>query len=458
MFNSLKSYFCSDEELKKQKTLSSSHLEWPKGEKGLIRINEELELAMVTDLEPVCYFTHGKERILYSKAVTFENTEAVTFYKPVSIPDGFFALGHYNQYTRKQHTGAYILVARPLGDNTPLSLPLRYKLLQIFTVHKLILWEPVPPMGYRALGYVVTTLSTGLTGLVPDLNLVRCVREDLTFDVQVTSHPSSPFTIQANAVPLKQFYNYSKTSHLFNFGCLINSNFQSTMPNLDQVKALIHHYGPRVYFHPDELYLPSSVPWFLKNRAHQDTFVKHGCLETAEVYVYVKPAVGGTFTDFDMWLFFPFKGPHMSTLKLFNFNIEMINKMVGEHVGHWEHFTVRISNLDGHLWMLYFPGLRESGKSGVEASCLEFVEGTNKPIVYSSKFRHTSFPNAGSYIQGRPTKLGIGVMDHVGKSDMFIDASKKYHIIGVEHLGDGVVVEPGWVRELRPEKIPGHLT
>ncbi|PWA52781.1 hypothetical protein CTI12_AA451130 [Artemisia annua] len=134
-----------------------------------------------------------------------------------------------------------------------------------------------------------------------------------------------------------------------------------------------------------------------------------------------------------------------------------MNKKVGEHVGHWERFTLRISNFDSHLWMVYFPFLRESGKSGVEASCLEFVEGTNKPIVYSSKFRHASFPKAGLYIQGGPTKLGIGVMDHVGKSDMFIDASKKYQIIGAEYLGDGVVVEPGWMRELRPEKINSHL-
>ncbi|GJZ03209.1 vacuolar protein sorting-associated protein 62 [Tanacetum coccineum] len=285
--------------------------------------------------------------------------------------------------------------------------------------HNLLIWEPIPPMGYRALGYVVTTHSNIMDAVVPDLKLV---------------------------------------SHVFNFGCLINSNFQATMPNLDQVKALIHHYGPRVYFHPDEVYLPSSVPWFLKNRADQDTFVRQGCLETVEVYVHVKPAVGGTFTDFDMWLFFPFKGPDTSTLKLFNFNIEMINKMVGEHVGHWEHFTLRISNFDGHLWMLYFPVLKETDKLGVEASCLKFVKGTNKSIVYSSKFRHTTFPNDGSYIQGRPTKLGIRVMDHAGKSDMFIDTSKKYKIIGTEYLGDGVVVEPGWMRKLRPEKIPGHLT
>lgn len=431
------------------------------GEKGIIRINGELELAVVTDLEPVCSFT-PENKTSYDKVVTYNNTEPVTFYKPVSIPDGFFAFGHYNQNTSKQHRGAYILVARPLGDNTPLKLPLRYKLIQMFIQHNFLVWEPVPPIGYRALGYVVTTRSNITDGIQPDLKLVRCVREDLTLDAQLPFHSYPTFTIPGNGVPVGPFFIFSKDikpSHVFNIGCLFNSNFQATMPNLEQLKALIHHYGPRVYFHPDEVYLPSSVPWFLKNRADQDaTFFKHGCLKTAEVYVHVKPAMGGAFTDFDMWLFFPFNGPDTCTLKLFNFNFEMMNNKVREHVGHWDHFTLRISNFDGQLWMVYFPVLKETGKSGgVEASCLEFVEGTNKPIVYSSKFRHTSFPNAGSYIQGAPTKLGIGVMDHVGKSDMFIDASNNYQIIGAEYLGDGVVVEPGWMRELRPEKINSYL-
>lgn len=103
------------------------------------------------------------------------------------------------------------------------------------------------------------------------------------------------------------------------------------MSNLEQVKELIHHYGPTVYFHPDEVYLPSSVPWFLKNE-NSYALVKHGNLESAEVYIHVKPASSGTFTDIDMWMFDPFTGPVTFTVaKLLNLNIK-----TNKHLGYWE--------------------------------------------------------------------------------------------------------------------------
>nr|GEX84957.1 hypothetical protein [Tanacetum cinerariifolium] len=68
--------------------------------------------------------------------------------------------------------------------------------------------------------------------------------------------------------------------------------------------------------------------------------VKNGNLESAELYVHVKPALGGTFTDIVMWIFCPFNGPVTFTIEFLNVNIEM--NRVGEHVGDWEHYTLRI--------------------------------------------------------------------------------------------------------------------
>uniref|UniRef100_A0A0D3AGU4 Uncharacterized protein n=1 Tax=Brassica oleracea var. oleracea TaxID=109376 RepID=A0A0D3AGU4_BRAOL len=62
-----------------------------------------------------------------------------------------------------------------------------------------------------------------------------------------------------------------------NISCLKNLDPSlQAMPNLDQVHALIQHYGPTVYFHPEETYLPSSVPWFFKNGALLYRFGKPG--------------------------------------------------------------------------------------------------------------------------------------------------------------------------------------
>ncbi|PWA43559.1 hypothetical protein CTI12_AA535980 [Artemisia annua] len=98
--------------------------------------------------------------------------------------------------------------------------------------------------------------------------------------------------------------------------CLGNMNpVVESLPNLDQVEALINHYGPMVYFHPDEVYLPSSVPW---------------------VYLTVKPTTCYLFTDIDMWIFCPLKGPDTFTVfKLLNFNIK------GERVDDWVNFVLR---------------------------------------------------------------------------------------------------------------------
>ncbi|KAG0501440.1 hypothetical protein HPP92_001512 [Vanilla planifolia] len=119
------------------------------------------------------------------------------------------------------------------------------------------------------------------------------------------------------------------------------------MPNLDQIRNLLQKYSPLVYFHPDEQYLPSSVSWFFNNGAllysvakpNSPTTVdptgralpqggtndgvywldlpsnepgkekvKAGELSTAEAYVHVKPALGGTATDIVYWLFYPSMG------------------------------------------------------------------------------------------------------------------------------------------------------
>lgn len=121
--------------------------------------------------------------------------------------------------------------------------------------------------------------------------------------------------------------------------------------------------------------------------------LKKGNIKSAALYVHVKPALGGTFTDIAMWVFCPFNGP--VTIKVGFLNIAM--KRIGEHVGDWEHFTLRVSNFTGELWSVFFS--QHSGGEWANAFDLEFIEG-NKPIVYSSKNGHASFPHPGTYLQG----------------------------------------------------------
>ncbi|KAG2696691.1 hypothetical protein I3843_07G069700 [Carya illinoinensis] len=476
--------------------------EWPQGQgfaTGRICLGD-IEVSKVTEFERIwsCNLLHGK-------------TKGLTFYKPVGIPDGFFCLGHFCQLNNQPLRG-HVLVAcdatfakeksGSISDSAlklpPLRKPLSYTLIwSTDTQHNGCgyFWLPNPPAGYKAMGFVVSDEPEE-----PKLEEVRCVREDLTESCEtcelilVTDSEFSmdPFQVwntrpcergmSCTGVSVGTFYcsTYINPEDELNIACLKNHDCTlQAMPNLDQIHSLITHYGPTVFFHPDEVYLPSSVQWFFKNGAllyqegnkkavpinyrgsnlpcggkNDGEFwidlpiddvardnLKNGNLDSAELYVHAKPALGGTFTDIVMWVFFPFNGP--ATIKVGLVSIAM--SKIGQHVGDWEHFTIRVNNFTGELWSMFFS--QHSGGEWVDAFNLEFIEG-NKPIVYSSKSGHASFPHAGTYLQGS-SKLGIGVRNDAAQSNFIIDSSTRYQIIAAEYLGDGIIEEPCWLQYMR---------
>ncbi|TKY52099.1 Vacuolar protein sorting-associated protein 62 [Spatholobus suberectus] len=475
-------------------SLPSPLPQWPQGggfASGRICLGE-IEVVKVNKFEKVwrCTSLHGKSL-------------GFTFYRPSEIPEGFSCLGHYCQ-SNDQPLRGYVLVAREtssdvsLLESPALEKPFNYSLIWSIDSHDecVYFWLPNPPMGYKAMGIVVTSSPNE-----PEVEEVRCVRADLTetcetSDLSLTvksKYSKNTFQVWktqpcdrgmlARGVSVGTFFcgsTYFDSEQVVDIACLKNLDSSlHSMPNQNQIHALIQHYGPTVYFHPDENYLPSSVPWFFKNGAvlyaagskkgkaidHQGSNLpsggtndgafwidlptdedarnnlKKGNIESAELYVHVKPALGGAFTDIVMWVFCPFNGP--ATLKVALMNIEM-NK-IGEHVGDWEHFTLRISNFTGELWSAFFS--QHSGGEWVNAFDLEFIKG-NKPIVYSSKDGHASFPHPGTYLQGS-SKLGIGVRNDAARSKFIVDSSIKYQVVAAEYLGDGVITEPCWLQYMR---------
>lgn len=480
-------------------SLPSPLPQWPQGQgfaNGKICLGE-IEVVKITKFTSIWNCTH----------TTRGKLNGAIFYKPDGVPDGFFTLGHYSQPCNQPLRG-YVLVAREVDleskafsklDTPPLKKPIGYTLTWGTDSHRFgcgYVWLPKPPIGYRAMGFVVTDGPEE-----PDLEEVRCVREDLTESCEICDDvilktDSSLFKsslrvwntrpskrgIKGEGVCVGTFFctTTPSTGDELYIACLRNDNpTLHAMPNLEQVHALIKHYGPRVFFHPDEVYMPSSVPWFFKNGAllyrngkekgdridskgsnlprgglndgqywidlpddeEERKFLKMGNIESSELYVHVKPALGGTFTDIAMWVFCPFNGP--ATLKASLMSLGL-NK-VGEHVGDWEHFTLRVSNFTGELMRVYFS--EHSWGEWVHPCDLEFIEG-NKPIVYSSKDGHASFPHPGSHIIGS-SKLGIGVRNDAARSKHFVDSSTRYRIISADYLGEGVVEEPDWLQYRR---------
>lgn len=477
---------------------------WPEGESfasGRISLGE-LEVIKITRFE-----------FIWGYNLSQEKKKGLTFYKPVGIPEGFYCLGHYCQPNNQPLRG-FVLVAREVPIYSPENAhtcdPVNPPALQEPLDYTLVwspndgsdekygdcgyIWLPRPPEGYKPMGYLVTNKPEK-----PELDEVRCVRSDLMDECEIyrlildfrSRFPNSPFQVWSTrphhrgmlgkGVSVGTFFcsSYRTPGEQMCIACLKNLNpTLPAMPNLDQIHALIHHYGPTVFFHPEELFMPSSVSWFLKNGAqlfragmldgeeidangsnlpgggmndgqfwidlpsddHRET-VKHGNLESAKLFVHVKPALGGTFTDIAMWVFCPFNGP--ATLKVGLVNISL--SKIGEHVGDWEHFTLRICNFTGELWGIYFS--QHSGGEWVEAYDLEYIEG-NKAVVYSSKSGHASYPHPGIYIQGS-SKLGIGVRNDCARSNLFVDSSIHYELVAAEYFGDGVVTEPFWLQFMR---------
>ncbi|KAK8588404.1 hypothetical protein V6N13_087331 [Hibiscus sabdariffa] len=450
--------------------------QWPQGQgfaSGKINLGE-LEVVRVSRFKFI-WSSNTQER------------KSVTFYKPAGIPDGFYSLGHYCQSNDQPFRG-FVLAAREIPSepesahfsthvaSPALREPLDYTLVWSSnngSEERLegcgFFWLPQPPEGYKSMGYLVTCSPKK-----PKLDKVKCVRADLTdrcenyrvildagtrfseFPFQVWNTRPSHRGMLGRGVSVGTFSCNScwAPGQELPIVCLKNLDPKlHAMPNCDQIYALINHYGPTVFFHPDEIYMPSSVSWFFENgallfkkgdlvgesidvdgsnlpsggrndrefwidlpRGDRRNSIKLGNLGSAKLYVHVKPALGGTFTDIAMWIFCPFNGPATLKVGVMNFALSKI----GQH---------------------------HSGGVWVNAYDLEYIQG-NKAIVYLSKSGHASFPHPGTYIQGS-AKLGIGIRNDAARSNFYVDSSTQYELVAAEYLGDGVVSEPDWLQFMR---------
>ncbi|XP_010485351.1 PREDICTED: uncharacterized protein LOC104763704 [Camelina sativa] len=419
----------------------------------------------------------------------------VSIFELITLPGNFFKLGSYAQPNNRQLFG-WILVARDVSGSN-LRPPLDYTevgntiSLSIKQDGPAYFWQPLCPNGYQAVGLYVTT-----SPLKPSLgqDSISCVRTDLTEQSEADTwvwrikemtlsslRPAKRGTVATGV------YTGTFSFKQLNFPapplyCLKNTRFDlSSMPSKNQTRLLFQTYSPWIYLHPEEEYLPSSVNWVFTNGAllyqkgnefspvpvhingsnlpqggsNDNLFwldylvekekVKRGDLGSAKAYLHIKPMFGATFTDIVVWLFYPFNGnAHLKFLFIKSLSLGMI----GEHVGDWEHVTLRISNFNGELWRVYFS--KHSGGTLVEACDLEF-QGGNKPVVYSSLHGHAVFPKPGLVLQG---KYKSGIRNDMARSDKFLDAGVGYEVIA----GPGVVHEPPWLNYLRKWGPRVHYT
>ncbi|CAN8253818.1 unnamed protein product [Cochlearia groenlandica] len=413
-----------------------------------------------------------------------------SIFEPINLPPNFFKLGFYAQPNNKKLFG-WILVAKDLSGSS-LKPPIDYvevvntTSLNIKQEQYVYFWEPICSNGYQGVGLFVTT---SLEKPLLKQEYISCVRSDFTEQSEADTLIWGTKGIKVfNLRPIKRgtqergvytgtfsLQKSNSTSSLSLF-CLKNTkNEMSSMPSEAQIRVMYQAYSPLVYFHPSEDFLPSSVNWFFANGAllyqkgnesnpvpilingsnlpqngsNDDLFwldypidkkekekVKRGDLSSTKVYLHIKPMFGSTFTDIVIWIFHPFNGN--SRLK-FLFIKSIWLGDIGEHIGDWEHITLRISNFNGGLWRVYFS--QHSGGALLDTCDLEFENG-NKPVVYSSLHGHAMFSKAGLVLQGNGGKNGI--RNDMARSDKLLDCGLGYEVIA----GKGVA-EPPWTNYFR---------
>ncbi|CAN6212107.1 unnamed protein product [Urochloa humidicola] len=376
------------------------------------------------------------------------------------------------------------------GTGALLAAPVDYTLVWSSPDGAGHFWLPKAPEGYKAVGAVVTATSDK-----PSPDEVKCVRADFTDACETeesvfVSSDKDGFSaatlrpavrgIDARGVHAGTFLAQSSATpaNASALACLKNNGASctSSMPDLSQVNSLLAAYAPHVYLHPNEAYLPSSVTWFFENGAllhqkgsqtptpvaadgsnlprgggndggywldlpadkKQREEVKKGDLTSAKAYVQAKPMLGGTVTDLAVWIFYPFNGAARAKVGFLTIPLGEI----GEHVGDWEHVTLRVSNFSGGLLRVYFS--QHSAGTWVEASQLEYLDGFggNRPVAYASRHGHAMYPRAGLVLQGS-SRLGVGIRNDCARgSRLDTGGAERWEVVSAEYLG---VKEPAWL-------------
>ncbi|KAL3651033.1 hypothetical protein CASFOL_007436 [Castilleja foliolosa] len=408
----------------------------------------------------------------------------VTFFEPPSVP-GFSMLGAYAQANNQPLFGWVLMGKTNASDESGeiLKQPIDYtiQLMMIAPQSIAYLWLPIPPDGYKSVGLLITSSPDK-----PSLDRIRCVRSDFTDEAEPDTwiwgmggfnvYGLRPKTRGTNAKPLSvgTFILTSDQNNTIYLSVLKNNNPSITCnPNIDQVRALFQEYSPLIYSHPDEKYHPSSVNWFFNNGAllykkgdelnpvpieidganlpqgdkndglywldlpingqARGNIVK-GDLQTAEVYLHVKPVLGSTFTDIQVWVFYPFNGHAVAKLAF----IKRISLgHIGEHVGDWEHVTLRISNFDGTLYKVFFA--THNWGRWVDSSLLNYQNG-NKFAVFASLNGHANYYHPGNILLGGGKDVGI--RDETWWSDTVFDSGTRYQVVAGDGLG---VASPPWL-------------
>jgi hypothetical protein len=220
---------------------------------------------------------------------------------------------------------------------------------------------------------------------------------------------------------------FSFKAHLVSvMGAMSNGRVKQALALL----AAIYRFAPEVRLHPDDIYRPSSVPWYLQHlrmRRHRpgapDVHILHpgevtvrslvsqssggqesgrgrqrtdflveivsivpetrrGLLGVAECYVHLRPAPTRDAWDIQYWFFYAYNG-------------DISRGADFEHEGDFEHVTVRVAP-DGKTMFRVFYHAHNTESVWRAGRDVTFSGGTH-PVAFSAKHTHATYWRSGTH-------------------------------------------------------------
>ena len=172
-----------------------------------------------------------------------------------------------------------------------------------------------------------------------------------------------------------------------------------------RMEALVQ-YAPRVWMHPDEPYFPSSVEFgFPHMTRFADGDGNHWVRSTAALDSPsdTLPFFAGDLEGAPVYAYYADKGSNIIDLVYFfyypyNRGKEVVDTIWGNHVGDWEHITVRLTRLPDETLTPVQVYLSAHSFGGVyEWADVERFEGTH-PVVYSAWGSHGVWSAPGDHV------------------------------------------------------------
>jgi hypothetical protein len=352
----------------------------------------------------------------------------VSVWRPnLSQTPGYYSLGDVGMSARGAAPRMTFVVA---GEGNTLARPVDYHWLWddggSGGEHDVSFWDPVPPSGYTCLGSVA---NPGYGK--PSTDLIRCVKSEYVLPANIGwvwddsgSGADNDITLwQANArdhrgltasTLVGQGYYGDPNGGRFwalNKSALANEELQGGV--VDELTAL--QYAPRIWLHHGESYWPSSTGFFLPNMHESGTHLwtnqPLGCDSCtdpqflngqrpdqthvpvyAQIVTRTQDGVPTNITDIIYWTFYPYNNGKRVCIGLYTDWGGCFGgySTFGNHVGDWEHLTVRF--VDGRPSQVYMS--QHSGGGTFTFGDKEMSSVGFHPEAYSALGSHGLYPDA----------------------------------------------------------------